>query len=180
LPHLFLKHCNFLIIDISQGSVATRFGCVGADQIWLVANFPLSLTVKEFWKSVNIGEVTDIMDMSIVFCLFLFRLTVHITWITLIAVYWCWMRSSYVVQGLCITSGVHLSCRSIAVELENSSFKYMNTHCLMNKLHCIQSERVLSMYSALYFPTLLESAIWLTSSYSVDSETPHRCCHLLG
>ena len=39
---------------ISQGSVATRFGCGGILNDCFIANFPLSMPVKEFWKSVNI------------------------------------------------------------------------------------------------------------------------------
>jgi len=40
---------DFLNTDISQGSVATRLGCGG-----IFTNFILSLTVKEFRKSVNL------------------------------------------------------------------------------------------------------------------------------
>jgi len=49
-----LKHHNFLNIDISQGSVATRLGCGGVFKYDFVTNFLLSLSVKEFRKSVNI------------------------------------------------------------------------------------------------------------------------------
>ena len=41
--------------DISQGSVATRLGCGGFFLYDFVTNFLLSLTVKQFWKSVNIS-----------------------------------------------------------------------------------------------------------------------------
>ena len=34
--------------DISQGSVATRLGCVGVFVYDFITNFLLSLTVKEF------------------------------------------------------------------------------------------------------------------------------------
>ena len=51
---LLLEHCDFLNIDISQGSVATRLRCGGIFKNELVANLPVSLPVKEFWKSVNI------------------------------------------------------------------------------------------------------------------------------
>jgi len=44
----------FLYTDISQGSVATRSGCGEVFVYDFVTNFLLSLTVKEFWKSVNI------------------------------------------------------------------------------------------------------------------------------
>ena len=54
LLQLLLEHCNFLNIDISQGSVATRLRCGGIFKYDLVANLPMSLPVKEFWKSVNI------------------------------------------------------------------------------------------------------------------------------
>ena len=54
LLHLLLKNSDFLNTDISQGSVATRLGCGGVFTYDIVTNFLLSLTVKEFWKSVNI------------------------------------------------------------------------------------------------------------------------------
>jgi len=49
-----LRMAIFLNTDISQGSVATRLGCGGVFVYHFVTNFLLSLTVKEFWKSVNI------------------------------------------------------------------------------------------------------------------------------
>ena len=54
LLQLLLQHCDFLNIDISQGSVAARLRCGGIFRYELVANLPVSQTVKEFWKSVNI------------------------------------------------------------------------------------------------------------------------------
>ena len=54
LLHLLFKNGGFLNTDISQGSVATRLGCGGVFIYYLVTNFLLSLTVKKFWKSVNI------------------------------------------------------------------------------------------------------------------------------
>ena len=54
LLQLLLEHCDFLNIDISQGSVATRLRCGGIFKYELVANLPVSLPVKEFRKSVNI------------------------------------------------------------------------------------------------------------------------------
>jgi len=44
---LILKHCDFLNMDISQGSVETRLEGDGVFKYDFVANF-LSLTVKEF------------------------------------------------------------------------------------------------------------------------------------
>jgi len=44
----------FFNSDISQGSIATRLGCGGVFVYDFVTNLLLSLTVKEFWKSVNI------------------------------------------------------------------------------------------------------------------------------
>jgi len=44
----------FLNTYISQGSVATPLGCGGVFVYDFLTNFLLSLTVKEFWKSVNI------------------------------------------------------------------------------------------------------------------------------
>jgi len=54
LLHLFLKNCDFLNTDISQGSVATRLGCGGVFKYDFVTNFLLSLTVKELGISANI------------------------------------------------------------------------------------------------------------------------------
>ena len=54
LLQLLLKNCDFLNIDISQGSVATCLRCGGIFKYELVANLPVSLPVKELWKSVNI------------------------------------------------------------------------------------------------------------------------------
>ena len=48
LLQLLLEHCDFLIIDISQGSVATRLRCGGTFKYELVANLPVSQPVKEF------------------------------------------------------------------------------------------------------------------------------------
>ena len=48
LFQLLLEHCDFLNIDISQGSVATRLRCGGIFKYELVANLPVSLPVKEF------------------------------------------------------------------------------------------------------------------------------------
>ena len=49
-----LDYRQFSDIHISQGSVATYVKCGGIFQYNFVANLPLSLTLKEFWKSVNI------------------------------------------------------------------------------------------------------------------------------
>ena len=54
LLQLLLEHCDYLNIDISQGSIATRLRCGGIFKYELVANLPVSLSVKEFRKSVNI------------------------------------------------------------------------------------------------------------------------------
>ena len=48
LLQLLLEHCDFLNIDTSQGSVATRLRCDGIFKHELVANLPMSLPVKEF------------------------------------------------------------------------------------------------------------------------------------
>ena len=48
LLQLLLEHRDFLIIDISQGSVATRLSCGGIFKYELVANVPVSQPVKEF------------------------------------------------------------------------------------------------------------------------------------
>ena len=46
--------CQFSDIHISQGSVATYLRYDGIVKYEFVANLPVSLPVKEFWKSVNI------------------------------------------------------------------------------------------------------------------------------
>ena len=46
--------CQFSNIHILQGSVATYLRCGGIFKYEFVANLPMSLPVKEFWKSVNI------------------------------------------------------------------------------------------------------------------------------
>jgi len=47
LLQLLLEHCDFLIIDILQGSAATRLRCGGMFKYELVANLPVSQPVKE-------------------------------------------------------------------------------------------------------------------------------------
>jgi len=42
------------LINVSQGSVATLFRCGGIINNYFIANFPQSVPVKEFLKSVNI------------------------------------------------------------------------------------------------------------------------------
>ena len=54
LLHLLLKNCDFLNTDISQGSVATHLVLGGVFKYSFVTNFLLNLSLKEFWKSVNI------------------------------------------------------------------------------------------------------------------------------
>ena len=46
--------CQFSDIHISQGSVATYLRCGGIFKYEFVANLPVTLSVKKFWKSVNI------------------------------------------------------------------------------------------------------------------------------
>ena len=41
-------------INVSHGSVATRLRCGGMSHNDFIANLPLSVSVKKFWKSVNI------------------------------------------------------------------------------------------------------------------------------
>jgi len=43
-------------INISQGSVATRLRCGGIFSNHFTANLSLSLTMKEYWKSVKIYQ----------------------------------------------------------------------------------------------------------------------------
>jgi len=45
---------QFLNTEISQGSVATRLRCGGMFNNYSIANLPVSLPVKRFWKSVSI------------------------------------------------------------------------------------------------------------------------------
>ena len=44
---LLLEHCDFLNIDISQGSVATHLRCGGICKYEFVANLQVSLSVSE-------------------------------------------------------------------------------------------------------------------------------------
>jgi len=48
LLQLLLEHCDFLNIDISQGSVAARLSCGGIFKYELFANLPVSQPVTEF------------------------------------------------------------------------------------------------------------------------------------
>jgi len=68
LLHLLLKNFDLLNTDISQGSVATR---LRYGRVFKYINFPLSLTVKELRKSVNIWRSYG-QEYSVLF----FRLTV--------------------------------------------------------------------------------------------------------
>jgi len=43
-------------MTVSQGSAAMSWRCDGICNDHFVANFVLSLTVKEFWKSLNISR----------------------------------------------------------------------------------------------------------------------------
>jgi len=54
LLQLLLEHCDFLNVDISQDSVATHLRCGKIFKYELVANLPVSIPVKEFWKLLNI------------------------------------------------------------------------------------------------------------------------------
>ena len=54
LLQLLFEHGDFLNIDISQGSVATRLGCGGVFKYDFVTSFLMNLLMKELWKSVNI------------------------------------------------------------------------------------------------------------------------------
>ena len=66
LLELLLEHCDFLNIDISQGSVSTRLRCGGIFKYELVATLPVSQPVKEFFLNrLTFGEV---MGKSLVPC----------------------------------------------------------------------------------------------------------------
>jgi len=43
-----LEHCDFLNVDISQGSAATYLACGGIFKDEFVANLPMNMSVKEF------------------------------------------------------------------------------------------------------------------------------------
>jgi len=75
-------------INVSHGSVATRLRCDGIFHNAFIAKLPLSLSVKEFWKSVNIWR-SYIQNYSGMF----FWLTVYI-YIT----YYCVVLFSYIGQ----------------------------------------------------------------------------------
>ena len=49
-----LTAVSFPYINVSQGSVVTLFRCGGIINDHFIANFPQSVPVKEFLKSVNI------------------------------------------------------------------------------------------------------------------------------
>jgi len=66
LLQLLLEHCDFLIIDISQGSVATRLRCGGIFKYELVANLPVSQPVKEFKNFENRLTFGEVIGMSLV------------------------------------------------------------------------------------------------------------------
>jgi len=67
LLQLLLEHCDFLNIDISQGSVATRLWFGEIFKYELVANLPVSLPVKKIANRLTFGEV---MGKSLVSCFF--------------------------------------------------------------------------------------------------------------
>ena len=67
LLQLLLEHCDFLNIDILQGSVATYLRCGGIFKYEFVANLPMSLPVKNFENRLTFVEV---MGKSLVSCFF--------------------------------------------------------------------------------------------------------------
>jgi len=54
--HSGLEHCDFFNTDISQGSVVAQLRCGGIVNEDFAANFLMNLSVKEFWKSINIWQ----------------------------------------------------------------------------------------------------------------------------
>ena len=67
---LLFDYCDFLNTDISLGSAVTYLRCGGIFKYKFVANLPLSLSVKEFWKSVNIwgsyGQEFSVLSREVV------------------------------------------------------------------------------------------------------------------
>jgi len=54
---ILISNCHlFSDTNISQGSVVTRLRCGGIFSYHFTANLSLSLTMKEFWKSVKIWQ----------------------------------------------------------------------------------------------------------------------------
>jgi len=54
---ILVSNCHlFSNVTISQGSVVMRSRCGGIFSLHFTANLSLSLTVKEFWKSVKIWQ----------------------------------------------------------------------------------------------------------------------------
>ena len=49
-----MNFVGFSVIHVTQGSAATYVRCGGISTERCIANFPLSLSVKEFFKSVKI------------------------------------------------------------------------------------------------------------------------------
>ena len=68
LLQLLHEHCDFLNIDISQGSVATRLRCGGIFKYELVAKFTSESTGEKIFENrLTFGEV---MGKSLVSCFF--------------------------------------------------------------------------------------------------------------
>ena len=67
LLHFFLKNCDFVNTDISQGSVATHLVLGGVFKYSFVTNFLLHLTFKKIENRLIFGEV---MGKSLVSCFF--------------------------------------------------------------------------------------------------------------
>jgi len=87
LLQLLLEHCDILNIDISQGSVAIRLRCGWIFKYELVANLPVSLPVKEFWKTVNIsgsyGQEFGVLFFSETQCRLILPFCYRLTWVVL-------------------------------------------------------------------------------------------------
>ena len=67
LLQLLLEHCDYLNIDISQGSVARYLTCDGIFKYEFVANSPLNLPVKFF---LNLLTFREVIGKRLVSCCF--------------------------------------------------------------------------------------------------------------
>jgi len=99
-----IKHCDFLKIDISQGSVAARLGCGGVLKDDCVTNVLPSRTVKEFWKSVNFWRSYG-QEYSVLFLTD--RVHMHPFHIVFISVLLCKTKTNV---GLCYHHWLTLFC----------------------------------------------------------------------
>jgi len=110
---IHISDCRqFTDIHISQGSVATYLRCVGIFKDGLVANLPLGLPTKEFWKWVNIWGSCGQEHSVLCFCLSVVAVT-EIPWQSFVSA----SNSGVVTE---ISNKINKSCIHRAVMLWSS------------------------------------------------------------